>query len=515
MTYEIRSKFVITSLRPAFAKIYPSTRPDLAVETFFHARPGSPLLRGITDDDFITWFAKTELASLKTNANIDNICECGRICSRDYEFRKPNANSKEATTNSIDTTSTSEKMPTTADYTTKETTEITTEPITTANTITEIHKTTSNYVTVSEQLTEIPETTTSHVLTNNTETNGVIITISDVTLPDGPFATIIDDPIIIPTVTFRNETDANEISNNIEPLPSKVNGELIVQKSTVNKPSPRKENPKKKPLPRRKGTLKATYGDKHDKMFFAQDIVSTSTTAYQKPEILSTKMTVTPIEYKKAVVLKSKLEKRIDLFVPSTPTNAPVITTQPIGTTTVFSHLEIESQPDKSTTSLESHHNDHTLAAHITAITTSNIKSMHFRTKKPKTSTQIKKPSYLDVVKEVDKSNKMVIEKENNKTNKKAIINKYTVKTLKSINKEIHQIPPTPISETSKTLSEPPKLDIAPENKSSFEILDKNKLGWELLKETPDVDSTKIDDKLQSRINVLQNLSNITENRSL
>ena len=54
--YLARSTFVVSSLRPAFARVFPSAREDLAAETFFHTRAGSNLLRGITDDDIITWF---------------------------------------------------------------------------------------------------------------------------------------------------------------------------------------------------------------------------------------------------------------------------------------------------------------------------------------------------------------------------------------------------------------------------------------------------------------------------
>lgn len=40
------SSYIISSLRPAFAKIYPTGREDLAAEVFFHTHIGSPLLKG-------------------------------------------------------------------------------------------------------------------------------------------------------------------------------------------------------------------------------------------------------------------------------------------------------------------------------------------------------------------------------------------------------------------------------------------------------------------------------------
>jgi hypothetical protein len=57
--YTVRSVFVVGSLRPAFARVYPAGRSDLGAETFFHTQRGSPLLDGLTDDDLITWFGKT------------------------------------------------------------------------------------------------------------------------------------------------------------------------------------------------------------------------------------------------------------------------------------------------------------------------------------------------------------------------------------------------------------------------------------------------------------------------
>lgn len=501
----------------------------MAVETFFHARPGSPLLRGITDDDFITWFDKTEIASLKTNANIDNICECGRICSRDYEFRKPHVNKDDVTAeqNDIDTsTSATEETTTIADFTTYNTTELTTsKAITTAEQPAENHEITAKPVTETDNNTVSAKVTTNSVLNNITEEELVSTIMSNMTSLDD--ATI-DDPIIIPTVTYKNKTDVQEMNNSIEPLPSKVNGELIVQKSVVTKNMPKKENLKKKPLIRRKGTLKATYGDKHDKLFFlAQDVASTnSTSTWKNIEILSTQMTLLSNENKKAIIHKLISNKTDDVLSSNKPTNvSPTNQSENIiiSTTTELTHFE-KVDSDKTTTSIETrsiaHSGTSTVAHTITTITKNNIKSMHYRTKKPKAITQIKKPPMIHAVeKDINKTDGIIVDKENNNTKKKAKygFGKYTLKTLKSINTEIHQIPPTPISETSKSLAEPPKSDIAPENKGSFEILDKNNLGWELLKEGPDVDVTKIDEKLQNRLNLLQNVSNITdnENRSL
>lgn len=508
----------------------------MSVETFFHARPSSPLLRGITDDDFITWFDKTELASLKTNANIDNICECGRICSRDYEFKKPHVNKVDTNTeqNDIDTSTASEETTTTTeditsektvaeDITTRQshdTTELATSAaFTTTYPMAENHVTTKNNFEENHESTIATEITTTNVIITETEIEAnPTISSNNITLPKD---TTIDDPIIIPTVTFVNKTNVDDMSNNIEPLASKVQGELIYQKSAASKTIIKKENQTKKPLIRRKGTLKATYGDKHDKLFFlAEEVATKSTLAVEVIKILSTQMTSAPVENKKAIIHtvllnKTKTDDKLipDTTIHSLPANLNSSNT--MSTATEQTHLD-KTEVDKTTSSIDTHATAHSgaLTHTITTITKNNIKSMHYRTKKPKAITQIKKPPLRHIIEKVmNTTDGIIIDMENNKTKKKTIATeKYTTKTLKSINKEIHKIPPTPISETSKSLSEPPKSDIAPENKGSFEILDKNNLGWELLKEGSYVDVTKVDDKLQNRLNLIEIMSNATQN---
>ena len=58
--FAARSSFVVSGMRPAFARVYPSARSDLAAETFFHTHRGSSLLAGITEDDIVTWFGRSE-----------------------------------------------------------------------------------------------------------------------------------------------------------------------------------------------------------------------------------------------------------------------------------------------------------------------------------------------------------------------------------------------------------------------------------------------------------------------
>ncbi|KAG6444967.1 hypothetical protein O3G_MSEX003706, partial [Manduca sexta] len=490
VTYEARSKFVITSLRPAFAKIYPSTRPDLAVETFFHARPGSPLLRGVTDDDFITWFDKTELASLKTSVNIDNICECGRICSRDYEFRK-NKDVKHVPTSTDAITET-----TTVETTTVETTITTEEEKITEVDTTVVHLKTTNTVTTVNPTSTDKSTTENNLLANKT------IGLEHV-----------DDPIIVPTITYVNRSEVDDMSNNLVPIAPKMNGALIVQKSIISKELTKKEEFKKKPLPRRKGTLKGTYGDKHEKFFMKIQNLKLELNQTTTPAIKQIITTLAPTmildnhtDPMPTPLIKTELNKI------SETKNTSQIITIPLNISQEHNKAETTNKikaakPNK----VASNHSEppHT----ITAITNNNIKLLHYRTKKPKSATQIKKPRVNNNSTQATNVSNAEI---NNMTKKKIEPEMYTAKALKSINKEIHKIPPTPISETSKNLSDLPKLDIAPENKGGFDLLEKNNV-WELLKEAPGADPAKIEDKFHNRLNTLsQNVSNLEhDNRSL
>lgn len=75
--YSVRSGFVISSIRPAYARIYPVSREDLAADTFFHTPIGSSLLKDITEDDLFTWFRHNRSGSLlkecSTEANSHQI----------------------------------------------------------------------------------------------------------------------------------------------------------------------------------------------------------------------------------------------------------------------------------------------------------------------------------------------------------------------------------------------------------------------------------------------------------
>lgn len=83
--YSIKSGYVITSIRPAYAKIYPISREDLAADIFFHTQIGSNLLKDITEDDLFTWFRhngsgsasllKREGQKYLLNSNNNNIRE--------------------------------------------------------------------------------------------------------------------------------------------------------------------------------------------------------------------------------------------------------------------------------------------------------------------------------------------------------------------------------------------------------------------------------------------------------
>lgn len=470
----------------------------MAVETFFHARPGSPLLRGITDDDFITWFDKTQISSLKTSANIDNICECGRICSRDYEFRKDYEKMHEPKS--------TEETSTTTDISASTESITISDDISTSTEQTSTHIAISYDVTVSTSVESVSHKITSAPLNSFHENNTFVTTTA---LQNNELSTTSsDEPIIIPTVTYVNDSKSQNIDNNIQPNVPKINGELIIQKIPVSKTYVKKPE-HKKPLPRRKGTLKATYGDKHDKFFIKSKPIETTSIE---------NVTNNSVENNGV-----KTTKPLKVLNNEITTHEPVILRQEKKKLKFSSNSSLDSSEDdqnkiiQTTRSADIKINPETTSIPhtIAAITKSNIKTMHYRTKKPKPKNQIKKPishSSQSEEKHVDDNKTVKPDIVVNETKIKVITDKYEPKPLKSINKEIHKIPSTPVSETSKAFNNPLKVDIAPENRGGFEILDKNDL-WELLKEGTDHNSSKIDDKIQFH-NRLSDVSNLTQNNS-
>ncbi|GBP71515.1 C3 and PZP-like alpha-2-macroglobulin domain-containing protein 8 [Eumeta japonica] len=487
VTYQARSRFIITSLRPAFAKIYPSTRPDLAVETFFHARIGSPLLKGITDDDFITWFDKTELASLKNSANLDNICECGRLCKGNGDANPvpvANVNNKKN--------------------------------------IKENKEKSGKHHNVNVKL----ETTSMYFneTVQNPTTDIIIAAVTDKSTTDvtKAISDIVDHPIIVPTVvTVNRSIYIQKEDNGISPIIPETNrGELIVQKlpQTISKPENRKEiEPKKKPLPRRKGTLKATYGDKHEQRALKSEIMmGNKQSDVSEREVLNRSQN--SYDEKKDKTLLAVYD-----VTPLHKNKSHDLKTVHISAKTI---KQLNHTKEKITLSEIMHLKDkHKL--NIADINTTTEKTItHFpkttskvtKTKKSKTPPQIKPDSIKknDSILNTTKNNSTTTLISGNTTKIKDVVHeKYFLKPYKSVNKEIHKISPTPISETSKTLDSTPKsvIDLAPENRDGYEILDKNSL-WDLLKEVPDADSAKVDEKLHATLNK-QNQVATSDNRSL
>ncbi|CAG9135360.1 unnamed protein product [Plutella xylostella] len=504
VTYQARSHFVITSLRPAFAKIYPSTRPDLAVETFFHATAGSPLLRGITDDDFITWFDKTELASLKTKISIDNICECGRICSNDYKdkkFDKEADNKSRESVTEINTVKTSE-----------------TAAVTEVTLNVKYESSTAKMTDVTTAASIPLYSTPSAVLDEKVD----IINLVTTTTPSAEVDH--NDPIIIPTATFVNKTDDQKVDNNLVPLPIK-GGELIIQKVPSKITMKKDAEIKKKPLPRRKGTLKSTYGDKHEK-FFAQ--VLNNSLATNKAMSKTLTMKTKPIKTKETIKLETKTiystvenPKVVSNKVTFSNDSMKMNNTNVLESTVKPAISDITTKiPPKNMTRMMMPHSETATVSHvIAAVTNSNLRSIFHRTKKPKSATQIKKPDTQKSVlnTEISINNETSNSAVNITSTKSQVEPKelHYTKPVKSINKEIHKIPNKPISETSQALGYDIKPDIAPENREGFEILDKNHI-WQLLKEGSDVDTSKIEDKLKVH-SILKplNFSSTDDNRSL
>ncbi|XP_044761651.1 C3 and PZP-like alpha-2-macroglobulin domain-containing protein 8 [Coccinella septempunctata] len=72
--FKAHSTFIISSLRPSYARIYPVGREDLAADTFFHTQDGNYLLNSITDDDLITWFGRNGTDGQELRANLPKEC---------------------------------------------------------------------------------------------------------------------------------------------------------------------------------------------------------------------------------------------------------------------------------------------------------------------------------------------------------------------------------------------------------------------------------------------------------
>ncbi|KAF6206075.1 hypothetical protein GE061_017300 [Apolygus lucorum] len=95
INFSTRSEFIINRLRPGLARAYPSGRPDLVTELFFHAHRGSPLLAGTSDDDLITWFGTTSSEDEKRGgATFTEACMCGSDCASSTSLPLPGPTSK-------------------------------------------------------------------------------------------------------------------------------------------------------------------------------------------------------------------------------------------------------------------------------------------------------------------------------------------------------------------------------------------------------------------------------------
>lgn len=520
VTYQARSSFIITSLRPAFAKVFPSTRPDLAVETFFHARTGSPLLEGITDDDFITWFGKP---SFKVNTNVDNICECGRICSKGYKKVKHGGST--ANTTGLVSHKKQRILPS------KSTTSVTATKVSAAilptETIPDIKSPFNTNSTVIPSTVKVTEGANINNAIKDTKENIIKATETNTGNEHA-------DPIIRPTATYVNHYDSQNIDNHLPPIVFK--GELIVQKPKIIV-SKKETEIKKKTYPRKKGTLKSTYGNKHEKFFDSVMNTSMTNNTLSLPDPIkldkALKTTQETIKVIKKIDIKPVYgTENITFHAKSTNNNTELnrqLGTLDISIKTadkVFVKLNSTEDTFIPHTTVAGYTETSTITHPIAAVTYSNIKRFFYRSKKPKYEEQFQSPAAIinstligpkhiepneDISK--NKSENSVV---NNTKIKNASQESYDYKLVKSINKEIHKMPSIPISETSKALSASPKPDIAPENRGGFEISDKNHV-WELLKEGKDKDVAKSDDKLQVyKLNIqAQNMSTSNESHSL
>lgn len=212
--------FVLSSLRPAFASIYPATRPDLAAEIFFHTKPGSPLLKGITEDDLITWFGKTDAGVPKVGQDIPKICECGKTCKETIH---------QLTTDTPPTTSQTE-IPQRGDQ-----------------------RSVGNMT--SFDVTRVSEINVNLVAVDNVSRDSSIIV---------PSIEVAKHNDIVPTVINAtiHRAAGDEIVVQQEQVPAKISNPAKMLFDVAKK----QPYQKKQPMLRKKGTLKHTYGENHEMM---------------------------------------------------------------------------------------------------------------------------------------------------------------------------------------------------------------------------------------------------------
>lgn len=451
--------FVLSSLRPAFASIYPATRPDLAAEIFFHTKPGSPLLKGITEDDLITWFGKTDAGVPKVGQDIPTICECGKICKETIH---------QLTTDTPTTTFQTE-MPQRGDQ----------------KSVDDLQQ-----PTIVDNFEQSQINLTNFDVTRVAEINVNLVAVDNVSK---------DSPIIVPSIEVTNDNDI--VPTVINATINKPAGdEIVVQQEQV---PVRKSNPakmlfdvakkqpyqKKQPMLRKKGTLKHTYGENHEMLkqsikavhnpevsvsilpFETNTAVAQTTTEIMGTES-STVMTVTLEE------ANLKLSTLVDDFTPTT--DAPTIT--------AMSELKLTTMGLNNTSNFD------TVAPQTHVSNVASIFKNTYLKKKDflKKKTPDKSDHLSNSVSEIDQSLPVPTKLS-------------TLQIPKSINREKQHLPLIPISETTLGLvSEMPPENFLPNKNDQLFVIDKNAL-WGLLKEVVRIEMDKNQEKMEAESSAAAN----------
>lgn len=376
----------MSSLRPAFATIYPATRPDLAAELFFHTKPGSPLLKGIIEDDLITWFGKTDTGIPNVGQDLPDICECGKIC-RNYMK-----------------TTTTEKP-------TKLSKEITLQ---------------KNFQ--SEITNDRKNVTKGESFSENTKN------VSN------------DIPIIVPSVTVGKIKTPLLEKTSVNPLSNSRGDEIVIQQNSDTALKPTKVIPlfdvnQRKSFPRKKGTLKYTYGENHEMMKTPSKPITNNSTS--------------------------------DITV----TISSTLPTQTIGNILNYTNSNIQSNSiEESKNSLLNETHDSTTKSGKTYSETTPL-PVHIQNETATTKQQSQDTTYETTT------------LPNEFTSTFQTMMSQTSQIPKSVNREKQHIPTKPISETTLNLISE-SSNVLPEKNDQYLVVDRNEL-WTLLKEVVHIEMDK------------------------
>lgn len=174
------------------------------------------MLKGIIEDDLITWFGKTDTGIPNVGQDLPDICECGKIC-RNYM-----------------------KITTSTEKPTK----------------------------LSKDILLKKNSHTESITDSKNFTKGIGFSANITNLSN-------DIPIIVPSVTVGNNKTPLPQKTSDGPRSNSSGDEIVIQQKPISSPKPnvakmlfdiekKQTFQKKQPTTRKKGTLKYTYGENHE-----------------------------------------------------------------------------------------------------------------------------------------------------------------------------------------------------------------------------------------------------------